>query len=234
MRRLLLLAAGLVAATACAPTRVPVEVDWTFGGKSCADAGVATIQIDMDGEVLSPNQFTCSQPVTGVNLAAFLIGPYTVTVTGFDADGNVIYQTTQGIQVRNSRDTNVFVIDAAPTTGTATLHWTFGGKSCAAAGVSGVQISVDDKVITDAGGFPCSNPNDAGVLVDGSTIGPLSPGNHTFALAAHGSNGAYYAVDNVAISVVAGADTAVSVNVPVATASTASADVRCTLASAQE
>jgi len=231
MRRLLLLAAGLVAATACAPTRVPVEVDWTFGGKSCADAGVATIQIDMDGELLDPNRFACDQAGTGVNLGAFLVGPYSVTVTGFDADGNVIYQTTQTIQVRNSRATNVFTIDAAPTTGTATLHWTFGGKSCAAAGVTGVNISVDDKVITDAGGFPCSNPNSAGVLVDGSTIGPLAPGSPTFALAAHGSNGAYYAVDNVAISVAAGADTAVSVNVPVATPSSASAEVRWTFTS---
>src|SRR5438045_1781876 len=129
MRRLLLLAAGLVTATACAPTRVPVEVDWTFGGKSCADAGVATIQIDMAGELLDPTRFACDQAGTGVHLGAFLRG------------------------------------------------------------------------------------------------------SHTFALAAHGSNGAYYAVDNVAISVAAGADTAVSVNVPVATPSSASAEVRWTFAS---
>src|SRR5436853_7553625 len=98
MRRLLVLAATLVAATACAPARVPVEVDWTFGGLSCTDAGVATIQIDVDNEVLSPNQFSCDQAGTGVSLGDFLTGPYTVTVTGFDATGAVVYQTTQGIQ----------------------------------------------------------------------------------------------------------------------------------------
>src|SRR5438874_1297151 len=140
MRRLLLLAAGLVAATACAPTRVPVEVDWTFGGKSCADAGVATIQIDMDGELLDPNRFACDQAGTGVKLGAFLVGPYSVTVTGFDADGNVIYQTTQTIQVRNSRETNVFTIDAAP----AEVRWTFAsGKTCADVGVDHIYVYFD-------------------------------------------------------------------------------------------
>src|SRR5262249_35803002 len=129
-------------------------------------------------------------------------GSYTVTVTGFDADGNVIYQTTQPINVRHGVN-NVFTIDAAPTTGTATLHWTFGGRSCAAAGVTAVQISVDNAVITDTGGFPCTNPGPSG-MVDGSTIGPLSPGSHTFGLAAHGSNGAYYAAENVVISVTVG------------------------------
>jgi hypothetical protein len=229
MRRLILLAATLVAASACGPGRVPVEVDWTFGGRSCADAGVATIQIDIDGEVLQPNQFTCAQAGTGAALGDFLTGSYTVTVTGFDADGNVLYQTTQGINVRHGVN-NVFTIDAAPTTGTATLHWTFGGKSCAAAGVTAVQISVDNTVITDTGGFPCSSPGTSGP-VDGSTIGPLTPGNHTFGLAAHASNGAYYAIDNVAISVTAGNDTPASLDVPVATPTTASADLRWTFGS---
>ncbi|MCA1828628.1 MAG: hypothetical protein ABR567_02205 [Myxococcales bacterium] len=230
MRRLLLLAATLVAATACAPTRVPVEVDWTFGGQFCDQAGVAQIQIDVDGEALTQNVWTCAEAGTGVKLGDFLSGPYTVTVTGFDSDGNVIYQTTQTIQVRNTHSTNVFTVDAAPTTGTATLQWTFGGKSCAAAGVTGVQISVDNTVITTSGGFPCSNPNDSGVLVDGSTIGPLSPGNHTFALAAHGSNGAYYASGDFVVAVTVGQDTPVAVNVPAATPTNASAEVRWTFA----
>src|SRR4051794_6052304 len=130
MRRLFLLAASFAAATACAPSRVPVEVDWTFGGLTCADAGVARIQIDVDGEVLSPNKFTCAQAGAGVDLGTFLVGPYDVTVTGFDPDDNVIYQAQQRIQVHRGAK-NVFTIDAAPTTGTATLQWSFGGKSCA-------------------------------------------------------------------------------------------------------
>ena len=41
MRRLVVLAVTLAAAAACGPTRVPVEVDWTFGGQFCDQAGVA-------------------------------------------------------------------------------------------------------------------------------------------------------------------------------------------------
>src|SRR3954470_16982576 len=59
MRRLLPIAA-LALSAACWPARqsVPVEVDWTFGGQACTDAGVTSITIDIDGEVLTPNTFT--------------------------------------------------------------------------------------------------------------------------------------------------------------------------------
>ena len=224
MRRLILTAALATAAAACAPTREPVEVDWTFGGKSCADAGVSTITIDMDGERLTPNTFTCQEAGQGVALGTFLLGPYTVTVSGYDQDNNLIYQTTATIQVQ--RGQNKFLIDAKPTTGTATLDWTWGGQTCAAAGVTSVQISVDNSVITGAQGFPCTNSG-----VDGATIGPLSPGNHTIALAAYGAGSSYYAVDNVVVNVAAGFDTPVQVNVPAAQPTTASADVRWTFGS---
>lgn len=224
MRRLFVLGA-LFAAAACAPVREPLEVDWTFGGKSCVDAGVAKIQIDMDGQVLTPNVYTCDEAGQGVALGDFLTGVYRVTVTGFDADGNTVYQTTQDIQVKRG-GSNVVRVDAAPVTGTATLDWTFGGKSCAAAGVTAVEISVDGTVITTAPGFPCSNPNASGQVVDGSTIGPLSAGSHTFSLAADGSDGTHYAVDNVTANVAVGQDTPVQVDLPVATPTTASADVR--------
>src|SRR5438067_2377860 len=140
MRRLLLLAAGLVAATACAPTRVPVEVDWTFGGKSCADAGVATIQIDMDGELLDPNRFACDQAGTGVNLGAFLVGPYSVTVTGFDADGNVAISVVAGADTAVSVNVPV----ATPSSASAEVRWTFASaKTCADVGVDHIYVYFD-------------------------------------------------------------------------------------------
>lgn len=230
MRRLVVLAVTLAAAAACAPTRVPVEIDWTFGGQFCDQAGVTTIQIDIDGEVLDRNQFTCGAPdhaSQGVGIGDFLTGPYRVTITGLDADGNVIYQGTQTIQVHGGQN-NVFTIDAAPTTGTATLHWTWGGRSCAAAGVTSVQISVDDQVITGQAGFPCTSSGPNGAPIDGTTIGPLGPGNHTVGLAANGSGNTYYAVEGATVSVTVGQDSAYDIDVPAATPTTASADVRWT------
>ena len=221
MRRLLF--AALLAAAACGPTRqwVPVEVDWTFGGKDCVSAGVSKIRIDIDGETLTPNQFTCAEAGQGAALGDFLAGPYNTTVTGYDSADNIVYQSTRTLAVR-SGSKNVIPFDAAPTTGTASLRWTFAGKGCDAAGVKSVGVSLDNQVITDAQGhadLPCKDGT-----VQGTTIGPLSPGSHTFALAAKGA-ASDYAVANVNFTVAVGQDTPVPVDLATAAPTTASAEV---------
>ncbi len=224
MRRLLI--AATLAAAACGPTRswVPLEVDWTFGGKDCVSAGVAKIQIDIDGEILTPNQFTCAQAGQGADLGEFLAGPYNTTVTGFDSGGNIVYQSTRTLSVRPG-GRNVIPFDAAPTTGTASLRWTFAGKTCDAAGVATVSVSLDNQVITDAQGHPDLPCKDG--TIQGTTIGPLSPGSHTFALAAKSAS-SDYAAANVNLTVAAGQDTLVPVDLALtATAPPkASAEVR--------
>lgn len=224
MRRLLFLAALAAAAAACGPTRqwVPVEVDWTFGQKFCDAAGVDTIQIDVVGEVLTPNQYTCAAAGQGVSLGNFETGPYQVTVTGLDSGGNIIYQTTQDVQVARGNP-YVIQIDAAPTTGDVQLAWTFAGKTCDGAGVQSVRVSVDGQVITDAQNnpdLPCK-----GSTFDGAVIGPLSPGSHTFAVAADGPS-AHYAIDNVNTIVNAGQATSLPVDLLAGAPTTASADLR--------
>ena len=224
MRRLLIAAA--LAAAACGPTRswVPLEVDWTFGGKDCLSAGVAKIQIDIANETLTPNQFTCAEAGQGASLGDFLAGPYSATVTGFDSGGNIVYQSTRTLSVRPTGP-NVITFDAAPTTGTASLRWTFAGKTCDAAGVATVSVSLDNQVITDAQGHPDLPCKDG--TVQGSTIGPLSPGSHTFALAAKSAS-SDYAAANVNITVAAGQDTLVPVDLALTASAPpkASAEVR--------
>src|SRR6185312_5874750 len=100
MRRIFcLMVIGSVAA-ACGPVREEVEVDWTFGGQACDAAGVATINVAIAGEVLSPDTFTCAQASLGADLGAYLTGDYQVTVSGYDASGNLTYQTMQTVSVR--------------------------------------------------------------------------------------------------------------------------------------
>src|SRR5215468_8783321 len=98
MRQLLLLSL-VIAVAACGPGRSDVEVDWTFEGLSCSDARVATIQVDVAGEVLSPNQFTCAEASLGADLGTYIAGTYQVTITGFDAFGAVTHQIIQSIVV---------------------------------------------------------------------------------------------------------------------------------------
>ena len=223
MRRLLF-AALIASAAACGPTRqwVSLEVDWTFGGHDCATAGVATIQVDIDGEVLTPNQFTCTEANQGASLGQFITGPYNLTVTGYDSANNLVFQSTRTIQVLPGRD-NVIQFDAAPTTGDTAITWTFGGQTCAAAGVATVNVSLDDQVITDANNNPNLPCHSSGA--DGTTIGPLSPGSHTLQLAARGNSGDY-AAGPINFTVTVGQVTPQQIDLAAAQPTTASADVR--------
>jgi hypothetical protein len=207
MRRILMLPL-VAAAVACGPSRSEVVVYWTFGGLSCANAGVATIQVDIAGEVLTPNQFTCAQAGQGASLGVYLDGNYQLTVSGFDANAGLAYQWTQTLAVRGGRD-NTLTIDVprvAGTSGDVTLHWTFSGKSCAQAGITVVHASVDGIVLTDASDnpdLPCSS-----LGIDGTTIAPLSPGHHIIDMIGVDATGAsLYAVPApFTATVVAGQD----------------------------
>src|SRR4051794_18648812 len=184
MRHILIL--SLVAAAACGASQSEVEVDWTFAGASCGQAGVAFIQVDIANETLSPNQFTCAEASLGANLGTYLSGDYQITVTGMDGNGFITHQTTQTIQVRAGRS-NLFNIDVPliatgpVNTGSATLSWTFDGKSCAAATVDTVRILVDP----DANGNGGINAGDVACSTmgtDGASVEGIDPGTHTFAI----------------------------------------------------
>src|SRR3954468_21607083 len=229
MRRLLILGMLSLAAAACGPSRAEVEVDWTFGGLSCAEAGVDRIEFSIAGGVRSPDHFSCAQAGAGANLGSFLNGNYQLPVSGFDVDGNLLYQTTQSIQVRGSR-LNKFPIDlpqVAQVTGDVTLHWTFAGKSCATAGIPVVHVSVDNQVITDADNsadLPCSSAG-----TDGTTITPLSQGQHSFDIVGVDSTrNSKFALNGFLVTVVAGQNTIASPDLPPAAPTTASANLTWT------
>src|SRR5216684_8226654 len=119
MRAPLTALAGLAAVAALGsgcgdPARGTIRVNWTFGGQSCLAAGVHTIQIDIAHELLNPNQFSCDLGGGAIAGGAapegtFLAGTYTLTISGLDADGAILYQTQQDITVQ--RGDNVFQID---------------------------------------------------------------------------------------------------------------------------
>ncbi|HTO98036.1 MAG TPA: hypothetical protein VMK66_13395 [Myxococcales bacterium] len=204
MRRILVL--SLLGAAACSPTRSELVVYWTFGGSSCSDAGVTTIAVDIAGEVLTPNQFSCKEASQGASLGFYLDGDYQLTVSGYDASGDLAYQSTQTLTVRGGTD-NTFSVDVAPVaTASVTLHWTFAGKSCAQAGIAVVHASVDGQVLTDLNDdadLPCTSGG-----IDGTTISPLSAGRHTIDLiGVDGTGASTYAVPApFTATVVAGQD----------------------------
>jgi len=182
MRRILMLSL-LVAAACGGPSRGELEVDWTFEGATCFQAGVATIQVDVANEVLSPNQFTCEQASLGANLGVYYVGDYQVTVTGLDLGGHTAYQSTQTLRV-DSGKTNTYAVDVTRVaSGSASLTWAFDGKNCTDAIVTKVQIFVDPDSGgnggVDAGTVPCSTMG-----TNGASVENIAPGTHTFAILA--------------------------------------------------
>lgn len=224
MRSITLLAAAILAA-ACAPARQDVEVDWTFAGKPCDAAGVATIRMSMPGESLSPDQYTCVQAPFGVSLGSFLVGDYTLTISGYNASGVLAYQTTQVLQVRQG--SSAFALDVAPVgaaTGKVTLHWSFGGRTCAQAGIATVHASVDNQVLTDASNnsdLPCTQAG-----LDGTTVDPLVPGMHNFDLVGVDSTGqARYTFFGLSVTAIAGQNVDASPDLAPGSPTTASANL---------
>jgi hypothetical protein len=186
MRRILMLSL-IAAAASCGPSSGELDVDWTFEGVSCAEAGVATIYMQVANEVLSPDHFSCEEAAGGAHLGVYYAGDYPVTIQGADANGVITHEVTQTLRVVGGR-TNQYAVDvprvAATTTATANLTWIFDhdpGKTCAAAGVDQVTIMVDPDSSgaggTNAGTVACSTMGN-----QAASVSPLSPGTHTFAI----------------------------------------------------
>jgi hypothetical protein len=197
---------GIVAAclcqAACLPARRSLDVNWTFGGQTCAVAGVTSVRVNLDGEDLSPDTFPCvdgGTVNTGAYLGDFQLGDYLLTVDGLDADGNVLYEGQQEITVLDQRDN---VVDIDVKSGGVVLDWTFDGKGCAAAGVDTVHVALDGQLVTDERDnpdLPCSSSGH-----DGVTISPIDPGVHSFNLSGYTSNAVAYTLSGLQVTVVSG------------------------------
>jgi hypothetical protein len=208
------------------PARGHLQVNWTFAGNSCLAAGVKTIQVDIAHELLSPNQFSCDLGSSGIaggaDLGTYLVGQYTLTISGLDVDGVVLYQTQQVVSVQ--RGENVLPIDVPKVPGgSISVNWTFGSLSCAQAGVTSVRMSLDGALIKDQAGsvdIPCRSNGS-----DGTSISPVAPGRHRLDLV--GMKGAVpsYWLPAVQVSVTDGVDAQVNVDLPVGQPASATADV---------
>ena len=182
MRRLLFLC--LFTAACAGPGITDLEVDWTFGGRTCSQAGVVSIDIEIAGENLFPHSFSCAQAPIGVDLGGFSRGTYDVSILGTDANGTAIYSSDAIVQVLGG-GSQIANLDVDPLFGDLDFRWTFDGGSCAGAGVSAVTISIDGVAVA-ATGFPCSNGG-----IDGLVLAVQS-GTHQIGLDAVDSSGHAY------------------------------------------
>lgn len=185
--------AALAFAACGDPKRGEVLVHWTFAGQDCQQAGVHTIQVDIAGEILTPNQFLCINPSNntmnvGADLGAFFLGTYNLTVTGLDVDGVSVFQSSQSFAVNGDVDVPIDVQALPSTVAKADVSWDAlttqtggfaprgfdGAMTCAEAQVDVVRIFVDG---VSAGDVACDTNG-----VEGAVISPLTAGNHSFSI----------------------------------------------------
>ncbi len=164
---------------------------WSFGGKTCTQAGVASVQVTMPGVTLEDNGvLPCSANGTqGAVLEKFKAGTYAFTIDGLGDNNEKLY-TASGTVVVNGNVTST--VDLAAVNGANTyayLSWSFpptsnqNNPSCQQVGVANVVVYIDNQAGQTVG---CS----VGQSVDGSVTPYLSAGVHNLRLSALAPNGA--------------------------------------------
>ncbi len=177
---------------------------WSFGDASspetCAQAGVAVVEVIIDGTSEPLASCLDANGVPGTTIEGLATGTTLWELRGESQDGRVLFDAWGQTKLSGGGDTAVdVVLPPAASSGLfpLTFLWTFGGQSCAAAGVKAVSVQVVDSVRgadVDAS-VPCTD--DGGV--DGVTLQDFASGNYPYALSAYGADGGYHASGTAAI-----------------------------------
>ncbi len=141
---------------ALGPTPVPVDLSlgdgggsnldltWTFGGQSCAQAGVTQVDvglIDPNNPVLDVDEsVSCS---SSLSLKGYGRGQYPMTFSASGSDAG--YQATASVSANGVSDSLVQV-DLLPSStaasGDVLVNFDFGGEGCVAAGLDSVGLQL--------------------------------------------------------------------------------------------
>lgn len=157
---------------------------WTFGGRSCAAAGVATVRAEVDGFQLLDTRDRADLPCAsggqdGIVVAPLGAGEHVFSFSATGSDGTRWSLTNFVVRVRAGQTAEAApdLLEAgAADEGQAYLLWTFAGMGCAQARVDEVRVRVDG---ADAGTVPCNSDG-----VEGAVVAPLTPGRHALSVSA--------------------------------------------------
>ena len=163
-----------------------VTFSWSFSGQTCADVpSVKSVVVEIAGETLDNNGvFPClANNYPGIVLHDFAAGSYDFTLTAVGYGNQVLYQGGGTVVVNGSVRANVDLTPAGGPNSYGFLTWRFpaqGGSqdpTCAQAGVSSVDISIDQG---PAVRVACAE----GFTASGWQTGYLDSGSHSIFLSA--------------------------------------------------
>jgi hypothetical protein len=162
---------------------------WTFGGKTCAQAAVANINVQVTDPAAPVNMTVpCTQGgIDGATVQMFTKGTYPFTLTALDVAATPIYSAAGSVTV-DGYNSVVLNVDMGPVgatgVGTLMILWTFGGQSCTAAGVANIHFSLRDNLGAIVSGTDMTDT--CASIGPGISIGSLTSGNYW--LEAQGQN----------------------------------------------
>ncbi len=170
-----------------APSR-PGDVTflWTFDGLRCDEAReVYGVNITIPGEALHNNgRYACStNNADGITLHDFAPGSYSFQIEAVDFNNHVVYEGSGTFFIDGDATVQVDLVPLGAATSYAYLNWTFpGNRSCAEAGVTSVDIILDDAAPAN---FPCFE----GQRTPGLKTPSLDPGEHFIEFIAYDASG---------------------------------------------
>ena len=200
-------AAALVSSTGCIFTTTPsgtpgdITFTWKFGNRQCFEVPeVSQVAIRIPGQTLQ-NQgvFPCLNSGTaGIKLLNFRAGTYSYTVSGQNASGTVIYETTGTLVVNGDVAVAVDLQPTSAATGSVYVTWTLpAGTPVTCQYLASVDITIDN-------GQPQAVACSAGGTTPGVLLQNLQVGTHTIDLSARDSTGLFYYRATNSFSVFAG------------------------------
>jgi len=167
---------------------------WTYGvNQACEQAGVTWVEVQLNGNTIG--LFPCRDPsgIEGATIPAPPLTQDSYTVTGYNAGGNLMLAQAIGVTPVADGPTSVPVDLAFNDGGPSNLDlgWTFGGQSCAQAGVTQVQVTLVDPNAPSLDvdePAPCSSAGVEGINLQG-----YGHGQYPLTISATGSDGGYQA-----------------------------------------
>jgi hypothetical protein len=202
-----------------------VTLEWTFDGLSCAQASVTTVNLSVDGTLITDVNGSPDIPCTqagqdAAQIAPLLAGTHSFELVGLFGDGTVAY-VASGVSVAVSDGQDAaFLVDlapAAPTAAEADLAFSFGnGLSCTQAGLDTVRIFIDPNPDGSR------NPSFTQVIdlactpgLTGAVVSPLEAGFHSFGILGIRGTQLLYATTNPPLALFEpGLQTPLAVNAP--------------------
>ncbi|KFE64344.1 hypothetical protein DB31_2138 [Hyalangium minutum] len=158
-------------------------LSWSFpGNMSCAQAGVSTVEVLLDG--LAPHSAPCTAGQTPPGLQTPYLAPglHSIELIARASSGQPLYTYRGGLTTRAYDPVSADYSLAALTAqlGDVTFLWTFNGLRCdQARDVYGVNITIPGEVLSNNGRYACTSSG-----VDGITLHDFAPGSYNFTLQA--------------------------------------------------